>query len=410
MPNKQKNLYQGLHEDGLGISDVIRVLAQNHRFITLFAGLFTAIAATFIMLQPNQYSATVTLLPIERQSTGNLSALLGDTIPGGLGLLASQAGIGKNSAADTLVTLLQTRTIQASTIEETNILPILLPNKRFAFPALATASASVNMQEAVREFRKRLVIERQKQGEVVSISFMDRDPDRAAEVANRLATELSSYLQNTALSSAKRHRLFIESQLEKAQRELSEYELALKNFQQANKIIALDAQTEASIKAYSELKSRVSTAQIELRLMEKSSVGEDPRVVLKRQEVKELEKQLQTFLDGDSKQGIVSFQKAPSLGLSYARLKRDLMVREKVFETLTREYELAKLQESQDDLAFQILDPAIPPDRKEGPKRILQMFIAVSLALVGGCFIALVKEFWQGYRAINQDNTPANVA
>lgn len=126
---------------------------------------------------------------------------------------------------------------------------------------------------------------------------------------------------------------------------------------------------------------------MELSLLEKSTIDGDPRTNLKRKEVAELKKQLSRFEDGTGAGPIVSFERAPSLGLSYARLTRDLMIREKVFELLTQQYELAKIQEAQEDISFQVLDPAIAPEKKSGPKRTRNVLLALLASTILGVLL-----------------------
>jgi uncharacterized protein involved in exopolysaccharide biosynthesis len=251
------------------------------------------------------------------------------------------------------------------------------------------------MQEGVEAMKKRVSIAYASKADLVSISVSLQDRELAAAVANTYLEELGGFLNQNALSTAKRNRVFVENQLRLAQSELAEYETAVKNFQEKHKVISLDAQAEASVKAYSDIKARLTAAEIELRVLEQGSIQGSTEVTLKRYEVTELRQQLAKLENDSNSSPIVSFKEAPNLGLTYARLKRDLLVRGKVFELLTQQFEMAKIKEAQEDISFQVLDHAVPPDKKSGPKRLLIIVAAMVGSMVLGSVLALLSEFWR---------------
>jgi hypothetical protein len=66
-------------------------------------------------------------------------------------------------------------------------------------------------------------------------------------------------------------------------------------------------------------------------------------------------------------------------------LYRQTKIQETVFELLTQQYELAKVQEAKEIPTVKVLDPAIVPTKKSFPPRtvivILGMMLAVALAM-----------------------------
>lgn len=386
--------------------DYLGILRTFIKYRKLIAG--CALAGTLTcgavsLLIPNSYTAKSTLLPIEKSGT-NLSTMLGAM--GGLGVLAAEAGIGSSSAGDKFVTILQSRTITESVIVNQKLLPVLFKDRwdeargTWKAPALPWEKASTpSLQDGVQRLNDWVKIGKDKKQEIVNIRAMAPSPELAAKLANAYTEELNRYLNKTAISTAKRNRLFIESQLNNAKAEMASFEVDLKNFQQKHNLVSLDAQAEASVKAYAEIRARLMAAEVELGLLEKSSIDGDPRLSLKQQEIEELKKQLSQVRDGASTDGMVSFTQAPSLGLNYLRIKRELLVREKVFELLTQQYEMAKIQEAQEDLSFQVLDTAIPPEKKSAPSRLTLVVTAFIASIFGGSLWALALSYWQSNKA-----------
>jgi uncharacterized protein involved in exopolysaccharide biosynthesis len=82
----------------------------------------------------------------------------------------------------------------------------------------------------------------------------------------------------------------------------------------------------------------------------------------------------------------------PALALEYGRLMRDLKVQETLYALLMAQYEQAKISEARDTPTVQVLDPAIPAERKSRPKIALNVLIAGILSLLIGIFWAFVRE------------------
>jgi hypothetical protein len=75
-----------------------------------------------------------------------------------------------------------------------------------------------------------------------------------------------------------------------------------------------------------------------------------------------------------------SIRKLPLLGVTYADLYRRTRVQEAVFESLTKEYELAKVQEVKEIPTVKVLDPPNIPDKKSFPPRLLITLLGTALA------------------------------
>jgi len=62
-----------------------------------------------------------------------------------------------------------------------------------------------------------------------------------------------------------------------------------------------------------------------------------------------------------------SLTEAPEIKFQYTRLQREAFVQNKLFTLLAQQLEQAKIDEARDETAFQVLDRAIPPERKSKP-------------------------------------------
>jgi capsule polysaccharide export protein KpsE/RkpR len=99
---------------------------------------------------------------------------------------------------------------------------------------------------------------------------------------------------------------------------------------------------------------------------------------------------------GDDTSLYPSIRKLPLLGVTYADLYRRTKIQEAVLETLTREYELAKVQEAKEIPVVKVLDPAYVPDKKSYPPRLLIIFMGTALAVCAAMLWIVQRNIWDG--------------
>ncbi len=91
----------------------------------------------------------------------------------------------------------------------------------------------------------------------------------------------------------------------------------------------------------------------------------------------------------------IPFNELPALGMQLGRLIREAKIQEKVFELVTSQYEMAQIEEAKDVNTIQILDHAVPPDKKSSPKRSLIVILSTVVALFLSIFLAFFVEYFQ---------------
>ncbi len=89
----------------------------------------------------------------------------------------------------------------------------------------------------------------------------------------------------------------------------------------------------------------------------------------------------------------------PLLGVTYSDLYRRMQIQEAVYETLTQQYELAKVQEAKETPSVKVLDAASVPQRKSFPPRLLLTVFGGVLAVGGAAASVLLHSRWQGLDA-----------
>lgn len=390
------------------LKEVARVILARRKLVAITTGTGSLLAAAVSFSQPNIYPAAATIMPID-SSNDRLSAALSSM--GSLGGLAAQAGVGlKGNVSDKFVAILKSRTLAENVITKHNLLPSLFPErwdtihhewKVTVSPiswlhGTSTAKAPT-IQEAARRLSAIAVTRGDAKTGLIEIRTEHPIAQVAADIANDYVVELHAFLQGNSLTSEQQNKDFLEKQLQKVSGELTASEGVLKSFQEDHKLVSLDAQAQASVQAYAALKSQLITKEMELNLQSKSTSAEDVLLVGLRQEISQLKDKLAALENGSSG-GMVSFKDAPSLGMRFAQLSRDILVRQKVFELITQQYELSKINEAKEAFSFQVIDRAVPAENKSKPRRLLMVSVASILSFLAGCCLAFTVDILRKIR------------
>jgi tyrosine-protein kinase Etk/Wzc len=362
----------------ISILDLIIVLARRKGYISLFALSFAIIAAIISLLLPSSYTATTVILPPQSSSSAG-SALLSQF--GGMGSMAALANgsLGMKNPNDMQVAMLKSRTVETAMVQRFNL--------RDQFRVK-------RMSDAIKLFEDKCVIQSRPKDGLIEISIVDRDPKRAAEMTNAYVEEYRKFSGSLAISEASQRRLFFEQQLVQAKDNLAGAEEALKQTQQNTGMLQMDSQARALIESAASLRAQIAAKEVEIHAMRSYASENNPELLLAEQVLAGWQAQLsritgnQTGTDDDL---LLPKGQVPKAGLEYLRKLRDVKYFETIFELLAKQFEMAKLDEAKQGALIQVVDLAIPPDRRSSPKRTLIVLVATFVGLLLATSWVLVK-------------------
>jgi uncharacterized protein involved in exopolysaccharide biosynthesis len=358
-----------------GFLDLLLTLAEWKRFIlimTLIGGLTGVVTAVLI---PPEFTATAVIMP-PQQPQSTATALLGQ-----LGAFAGLAGSSLNlkSPSDLYIGILGGRTVADSLI------------KRFDLRRRYHCATDMDTRKALAVHS----LFATGKDSLIKISVEDRDPKVAANLANAYIEELQNQNNRLAITESAQRRLFFEGQLESQKKLLAQSEVAFRSTQEQTGVLQVSAQVESVIKAVAELRAIIATREVALRSLQSGATSNNPEVIRQETELAELRAQLRKLeasnAQPESGDPFISVTRAPRSGMEYLRALRDLKYNETLFELLSKQYEIARIDEAKEATVIQVVDSAVPPDKKSWPPRaVLTLAASAGFGLLA-CLIALVS-------------------
>lgn len=368
-------------DDEINLMDLLLVIAKHNRFIIKLTMVVATLAVIASLVMANIYTSKTVILP-PQQGSSTASMLLGQL--GGLGGLAGGA-LGVGDPADIYVGILKSRTVADRLIQ------------RYHLQALYKTKTMVETRAAMES---NAAISSSKDG-FITIEYSDEDPKLAASIANAYVEELDRLNQTLAVTEAARRRLFFEKQIEKSKESLVSAEVALKETQEKTGLIQLNKQGEAIIEAVAALRAQIAAKEVELTAMRAYATEQNPDYRQIIEVVTGLKVQL-SKVERDNVTGrggvMVPTGKVPELGLAYMRKMRDVKYQETLFELLSKQFEIAKLDEAKESAIIQVVDKALPSDKKSKPKRAMIVLFSTFSALIISIFLAFFIEAREGMR------------
>lgn len=350
---------------------------------------------------PKQYKSSTSIMPPEQQNSRAMMLAALTAHSGSLGALGGLAGglLGGHSTAALFIDLLRSGTVSGHLIDRFNLQHVY--HKRYRVDA------------ARRLARNTKIIEDKKSG-VITITVEDTSRVRARDLAQAYLNELNKLVTRTNSSAAHRERVFIEQRLKMVKAGLEHAQLALSEFSSKNSTIDIKEQTRAMVNAGSRVQAELLVAQSGLESLRQIYGDGNVRVREAEARIATLQGQLAkmtgssaplsadelhdsgTSSDGGSGKGELypPLRQLPRLAVPYADLYREVRVQETVFELLTQQYEMARIEEARDVPAVNVIDSPGIPEKKSFPPRLLLTMLLTFFAFASASAVILIRDHW----------------
>ncbi len=355
----------GIEDEPLSVTIILQILQRSQRLIfkVAFATLLVAIILAFIL--PPYYIAAASFIPPGANNPSSAAALMGQ-----LSALGAGGLLGGKSQGDLYVGILKSHTIARSLVERFHLMEVYKVKKESL---------------AEKKLLSKSTFEVGTKDPIVTISVVDKSPERARDLAKGYLQALQETSAGLALTESSQRRLFYEQRLAKEKDELANAEVTLKQEEEKSGLIAPVGQTASNIQALAQVNAEITDLQTRLAALLMNDTEQNPDVIRLRTEITSLQSRADQMEKGDSKSrfGSLSTAQVPGLELEYIRKARDVKYHEALFGIIARQYEAARLDEAKDS-PLQVLDQPTLPDLKSGPHRSIIMVLGLVIGLLSG--------------------------
>ena len=347
------------------------------------------LSAAIAFLIPKQYESTTRIMPPEQQAMGAamLAALAGKAMPGAVSALAGSM-IGMKDTGALFVQLLESGTIRGHIVDRFDLQRTY--RKRYR-------------QDAAKKLGRRTEITQDRKSGIITIVVTDTSRERARDMNQAYVEGLDDLLIKVNTSTARREREFIEQRLVTVQSDLEKAQIALSDYASKNTTLDVKEQTKAMIDAGAKLQAELIVARSESDSMSQIYGDGNIRMRAANARVGELEHELMK-ISGSKDDGLgkilepdrlyPSLRELPVVAVQWADLYRQVKIKETVYDLLTEQYELARIEEVKSVPSVRVIDPPNWPEKKSFPPRLVIMMVLTTSAVFGSAMFLVIVERW----------------
>jgi len=338
---------------GADTLDVLTTLVARWRLLLILplcAGIL-AVGITFL-IKPT-YTARTSFLPPQEQQSSAMSALAT------LGALADLGGGVMKTPGDQYVALMQSVKLEDRIIDRFRLMQVYQTQFRF---------------QARRKLEQHVRIALGKKDGIIVVEADAEDKELAAAIANQYVEELRRLTGELALTEAQSRRVFFENELNHTRTKLAAAQAELQKSGFNGR--ALKTAPSAQADTYERIRAEMTAAEVQLQVLRRSLADSAPEVQRQMATVQALQSQL---LQLDAADGALN-------NSDYVSRYREYKYEETLFELFSKQYEIARMDESRDGRVVQVIDPATVPEYKSAPKRAV---IGMVTLVVTWVFVAL---------------------
>ncbi|SDF37545.1 Capsule polysaccharide export protein KpsE/RkpR [Terriglobus roseus] len=381
----------------------IEFLFERRVLLSRIGVVVFALSLLIACLWPKTYKSSASIMPPGNSSMGAaMFAALAGRSSSGLGSLGSLAGslLGANNSSAIYMELLRSGTINGEIIDRFELQKVY--HKRYRVDTLKALARHVQILN-------------DKKSDVITLVVEDHDPQRARDMADAYLDGLNRQLNRTSTSSARQERIFVERRLLQSRRDLEQAQLALSEFSSTHGTIDLKEQARAEVTSGAALQAQILLEESNINSMRQ--IYGDGNVRLRAAEARaaSLRAQLKRIagssapLADESTESVSdaiapSLRQLPRLAVPFADRYREVQVQEKLFELLTEQFEMARINEARDIPVLKVIDAPAVAEKKSFPPRALMTlalwFGVMSLVCIGWLLLDHLQEHSQDARVL----------
>ena len=358
-------------------------------WVTIIAFLFGLGTAFSI---PKRYESATSIMPPDQQGASSMVLAALTSRAGGLGSLAGGL-LGHMSSTALFIGLLRSGTVSGHLIDRFHLQQVYHTHY---------------MADTAKRLAHNTTVVDDKKSGIITITVQDTDPRRARDMAQAYLDELNNLVMLTNTSTAHQERIFIERRLQKVQADLEQSQLDLSDFSSKNSTVDIKEQARAMLDTTARVQGQMLVEQSSLDSLRQLYGDGNVRVREAQAQIGTLQRELgrmngssapltaqnESANSKEASESYPSLRQLPRLAVPYADLYRRVKVQETVFELLTQQYEMARIEEAKDIPVVSVIDSPGIPEKKSSPPRLLLTLVFTAFALLVTSSVLLLKAQW----------------
>ena len=355
--------------ESIELSSLCSILQKRWKLILVLTLAVGVLSVIYTLSLPNYYKSSASVYLFSKNNYSSLSAFFSNV---------KSDSLIDSGEVSLLNTSLKSESMSEYIINKFGIAtnPAVIGNK-------SVAEEDIIFDKVLGNFKKIVSINYDSNNNLITITAETMSATTSADIVNAYLEKLEDFTNNPQKEKLK----FIENQLSKVSKELEKSENDLKDYQEKHNFFSLDKQSSAIVNKIASLEAQKNDVEFSVgwlkNYIEKADSSKENIEEIKvqieagvwkknniEQKIQELEKELGEF---------------PDTSLEFVRLKRNLSVKEKIFEILNEQHEIAKIAEAEEGCQYKIIDRPRVSRLKSKPSRksicILYTFVAFVLSI-----------------------------
>ena len=353
----------------------------GRRLIVWMTGLAAVASVVISLTMPNWYRASARLLMPE--GGAGLSSALLRNLPS-----AASALLGGGGGGDFMryLTILTSRSVMSAAVDSFDLVTVY-----------ERQGSRAPFDDTIDDLRDHAEFEIDLEYQFLSVSVSDKDPERAADLANFFVRQLNETNSRLAAATAANYRAYVEKRYLESLAAMDTLLNQSQRFQQEYGIYDLPSQTESFFRQVGEMRAQAVAAEIQAEVARNRLGPENPQVANLNELARAANAKYDAALRGSERLMPVAQNDVPTVARTYASLEMERMIQVAILEILGPMYEQARLQEEKESEAVQVVDYAVTPVLKARPKRsIIVIMTTLSVFLLTIVYL-LVRSWVQGH-------------
>ncbi|MEZ4702135.1 MAG: Wzz/FepE/Etk N-terminal domain-containing protein [Rhodothermales bacterium] len=333
------------------------------------------------LMLPKWYLSTTRLLAPESASASPISSAMLRNLSSAA---AAFLGGGQGGDFERYITIMGSRTVMERVVKKFDLMTVY-----------ETTESLSPMEDALEALAGNVEFGIDTEFGFLSVSVLDQDPQRAADMANFIVAELNDMNMKLSAQDASNFRKFVERRYNETLHALDSLQRATQAFQERYGVFDLETQATAFLEQVASIRSEEMLLDIQYQALLSEYGPDNPQVQITRNSLMAARRKREEAMAGNEEILPIPQADIPDAMRQYFELEQEAYVQKNILEVVAPMYDQARFQEEREFTSVQIVDPAVPAIRKAKPKRAGIVIGATLSAFLLAALFALVYDWWQ---------------